>query len=69
MWLEINNEIYNFNRVKYIAKKNHNIDEDNIEYVIYLDDFYIRYDNEKERNNDYINIKMALKNNKQYLKL
>jgi hypothetical protein len=69
MWLELNDELYNLDRITYIAKKNHNISEDSIEYVIYLDNLYIRYDNENERNNDYINIKMKLKTNKKYLKL
>lgn len=68
MWLELNDELYNLNKIRYITKKDYN-NENKIEYMLYFDDLYILYDNEFERNNDFLNIKIALKNNKKYLKL
>lgn len=68
MWLELNDELYNLNKIRYITKKDYN-NENKIEYMLYFDDLYILYDNESERNNDFLNIKIALKNNKKYLKL
>lgn len=68
MWLELNDELYNLNKIRYITKKDYN-NENKIEYMLYFDDLYILYDNKSERNNDFLNIKIALKNNKKYLKL
>ena len=68
MWIELNDELYNLNKIRYITKKDYN-NENKIEYMLYFDDLYILYDNESERNNDFLNIKIALKNNKKYLKL
>lgn len=71
MWIVRNNDLVNLNNI------------DSIEFDICKDDeqfelnfyknnnisFYMFFDNEKELKNAFLNIKLALKNNKNFLEL
>jgi len=69
MWLEVDDEIFNLDKIRYITKSDYSVNGGSMEYVIYLDEYQISYDNEKDRDNDFYNISIALKINKNYLKI
>ena len=69
MWLEVDDELFNLDKIRYITKSDQSVNGGSMEYVIYLDEYQISYDNEKDRDNDFYNISIALKINKNYLKI